>query len=227
MLKDPTGQLFTNLLDENGNLLLHVDDGSNAVFKLTGTDQKKDYFKFDAWSDQGGVNQISLQGLIAGSQDYVMNYFTKCNQAVNFVGRTFNAALEGMGMSAIGGDAVNGNFLANDIAAQLATSGATSYDKAKATDISLAQTAAEAGGFVVGTEKGHVLSLTTGEFNLTRHYNGTPELFLYPQGNVANVNGSTTTGLGPNKNNSYGNIKYSYANKFYLINGMPTIIVRP
>jgi len=46
MLKDPTGQLFTNFLDKEGNLISHVDDGSNAVFQLTGDNKTNEYFKF-------------------------------------------------------------------------------------------------------------------------------------------------------------------------------------
>jgi RHS repeat-associated protein len=236
---DPTGELFTKFLDKDGNVIMDVDDGSNAVFQVTGTDATKDYFKFIGWDDQSGVNKINLSGLIAGSQDYVMNSFTKCNQAVNFVGRTYNAVLEQMGTRAESGYIVNQNFLANEISQQLLNSQIFSYEKTEE-GIKSAQVAAEAGNLVIGTASGHVNMLTTGTFNITRYQNGTTTTFSYQSGQVANVNGRTTTSigpdknLGPNQNNSYYPIKNSHITALYPIYReirvrflLPTIFVYP
>ena len=88
-LVDPDGEQLTDFKDKNGNLIIHTEDGSNAVFKLTGTNLTNEYFAFDGYSDQGGSNEISIQGLIAGAQVYALDNHIYCNQAVNFVGRTF------------------------------------------------------------------------------------------------------------------------------------------
>jgi hypothetical protein len=229
---DPTGQQYTKFLDQDGSVIMDVADGSNAVFQLTGTDPTKDYFQFKGWEDQGGVDEISLPGLIAGTQDYVMNYFTKCNQSVNFVGRTYNAALEKMGMSANGGSIVNGNFLANDISQKLSKLGITSFENTTE-GITSAVALAEAGNLVIGSVSGHVNTVTTGNFQITRHKNGTSTAFDYKSGQVANVNGRTTSAigldknLGPNGNNSYYPIKSSHITTLYPISVNPIIFTLP
>jgi hypothetical protein len=229
---DPTGMFLTNFEDADGNVMLHVEDGSNATFRLTGTNQTNSSFQFVGYSDQGGEDAINMAGLIAGAQDYVMNNYTQCNQAVNFVGRTYNSALNTLGTSATGADAVNYNFLANDIAGRLSNSQASSFDKK--TESSSAQAAAASGNLVVGTVSGHVNMVTTQDFTITRYAkNGTSSTFDYRGGRIANVNGGTTTGLGPNKNNAYYPIEYSHVTKFYSINRninricLPTFNVRP
>src|SRR5690554_6892765 len=43
VLVDPNGENFTNFVDEDGNLIKHIDDGSNAVFRQTGSGTGKHY----------------------------------------------------------------------------------------------------------------------------------------------------------------------------------------
>ncbi len=216
-LVDPDGEEMTKFEDENGNLILHVNDMSNAVFRLTGTNPRNNRFEFVGYSGQGGTNAIDMAGLIAGSQDYVMNNFIYCNQAVNFVGRTYNSILKKMGSSAEGGDVINGDLLANNIGATLASLSVPSYSNTN-DERNLAQLASEQGFLVVGTVNGHVNMVTTGNFDIVRYKDGIPQpAFSYKSGQVANVNGSTTTGMGPNSNNRYYNMKYSHVEMFYVI----------
>ncbi len=129
ILVDPDGrEINTDFKDKKGNIIIHVEDGSNAVFQLTGSNQTNEYFKFIGFSDQGGKNKINLNGLIAGAQDYVLNNYSHCNQAVNFVGRTYNSILLQGGYSIIGGKAIHYNNMANNIVSLLRTSGVSSYD---------------------------------------------------------------------------------------------------
>ncbi len=213
---------MTDFEDEKGNIILHVEDGSNAVFKLTGNNQTDSYFKFIGYSDQGGSNMISMAGLIAGSQDYVMNNYSHCNQAVNFVGRTYNAVLNRVGATAEGGSAVNENKMANDISKNLANSQSTSYNN-NSTNWDNIIKAANQGNLVIGTVSGHVNMVTTGNFKITRYAKDrTTTTFDYQEGNVANVNGhvqptSLTRGLGGSGKNSYYPMKNSHVTKFYSL----------
>ena len=214
---DPDGMLATDFLDKNGNKIMHIEDGSNAVFKLSGNNQTDESFQFAGeYSDQGGTNEVSVEGAIAGAQEYVMNNYTDCNRAVNFVGRTFESAAESNGSSVTGIENVNGNKFANEIGSGLATSSAQA--DAKVVSINEAKTAAASGDLVVGTAPGHVVTMTTKDFVITKfNKDGSSRQIDYKGGQIANVNGSTTTGLGPNKNNSYQNPNYAYVKKLYSL----------
>jgi RHS repeat-associated protein len=93
---DPNGMDLTDYRDESGKLIEHKDDGSNAVFQLTSfsksqTDlsERKKYFKFTGFSDQGGKNEINSIATRAWVQAYIVNSpifsegkNTYCNLAV-------------------------------------------------------------------------------------------------------------------------------------------------
>jgi len=208
---DPDG--LTDFKAQDGTLISTVHDGSNAVFVLVGTNQTNSYFEFSHYD--GEENGICIQGVIAGAQDYVMNNYTQCNRAVNFVGRTYNAVV---GITDGGGDAVNRNLLANAMGDELSNAQIISADK-DAAGIELMISEAAAGKFVVGVAPGHVNMVTTLDFTITRYAkDGTSSVFEYKGGLIANVNGKVTAnGLGPNKNNSYYPIKNSHITKLYSI----------
>jgi len=171
---DPTGQLFTNFLDKEGNLIQHIDDGSNAVFQLTGKNRSDEYFKFTNYDEkQGGKNEVNVQTVIDFTQDYtrerytsklvekvnkegqlVKEWETNCNRGTYLIAKSVNSALEqigaGFNMSTFEGS--NGALFASDIAKNLARS----YS---AVTLFEAQTAAKQGGFVVGGWSSHAFTL--------------------------------------------------------------------
>jgi hypothetical protein len=213
---DPDGMGMTDFLDKDGNKIMHINDGSNAQFQLTGTNQTNEYFEFKGFSDQGGSNDISLQGAIAGAQDYVINNYTHCNQAVNFVGRTYESAVEATGTTAVGVESVNKNSLANTITTNLADAKSGAIPE---TTISSAQTSAHSENLVVGASGGHVVTMTTKTFEIEKYGKdgSIVSKTQSPGGVIANVNGSTTSGLGPNKNNSYQNPNWQKNMNWYSI----------
>ena len=95
-LVDPNGEDFTNFEDENGNLIKHIDDGSNAVFKLTGakTSLHYEFSRFD--NSQGGENEVNLttaiqeQQILNDGNQYLAehNNNTYCNYATQNVLKT-------------------------------------------------------------------------------------------------------------------------------------------
>jgi RHS repeat-associated protein len=201
VLVDPDGRSFTNFVDENGNLISHVEDGSNAVFKLTGSNHTNQSFQFAGFSDQKGTNNINVQGVIAGAQDYVNNNYTQCNQAVNFVGKSYESAIKATGASAPGIENVTGNKCADPIGKGLkASSGVKEMGMNSITE---AKSSAHAGDLVVGYIEGHVTTMTTNDFNITRYdKKGNSSVFKYKGGMIVNVNGgerprSEYKGLGP------------------------------
>ena len=65
---DPDGRSMTDFYDENDNLVSHVEDGSNAVFKQTGSGAKE-YYKFSGFDEnQGGENKINSTTAIQQQQ---------------------------------------------------------------------------------------------------------------------------------------------------------------
>ena len=211
---DPDGMEMTDFKDKEGNLITHVQDGSNAVFQLTGNNKTDEYFKFTGeYSNQGGKNEVSVEGAVAGAQDYVINNYTKCNQAVNFVGKTYESAANAAGASIEGIGNFNGNKFANEI-----TSGLEKSDAIKETSINNAKTSAASGNLVVGTAPGHVTTMTPQDFVLTRYGNdGSTTKVDFKGGQIVNVNGNTRSGLGPNKSNSYQNPEFSYVKTLYSL----------
>jgi len=162
---DPTGQLFTNFLDKEGNLIQHIDDGSNAVFQLTGKNKTDEYFKFAGYDEkQGGSNIINLASAIQGAQSYTLNNYTSlindkgvctetyCNYGTMNIAKTYQSAVNAAGMttniSDINGSAttIGSNLSKSEVVKSLAT-------------LSDAKKAAKEGGLVIGYWTGHVFTL--------------------------------------------------------------------
>ncbi|MDP1726651.1 MAG: DUF6443 domain-containing protein [Bacteroidota bacterium] len=57
-LTDPDGRNETDFQDKDGNLIEHVEDGSNAVFQQTGKGVDLHY-EFKKYNDQGGKDEIN------------------------------------------------------------------------------------------------------------------------------------------------------------------------
>ena len=204
---DPDGMEMTDFKDKLDNLVARVKDGSNAVFKLTGDNKTNEYFEFTGeYSNQGGKNEVSVEGAIAGAQDYVTNNYDKCNQSVNFVGRTFESATEAQGKTVDNIEIVNGNSFAKGITNDLANKIAAEKSVASA------QESAANGNLVVGANGRHVVTMTTKTFDITR-FDATGKVVENKQiggGKIANVNGSVQPfNIGPGKINSFQNPKYS------------------
>jgi len=214
-LVDPEGESATNFRDQDGNLIIHVEDGSNAEFKLNGSNQAYSSFSFNGYSDQGGTNEINLSGVIAGAQYYVVNNFKYCNQAVNFIGKTYYSSLNEMDYFVSGLGVFCHNYGSFDIETSLKKRDLNSFAKS---DINQAVNRAAEGNLVVGCASGHVLTLTTGNFIISDFSNGGTKEFQYKSGQVANVNGrATPNGMGPNKCNNFYDVKWAYATDFYII----------
>ena len=115
-LVDPNGEDYTNFEDENGKLLKHIEDGSNAVFKLnrspivknakTGKFEKNNnaYFAFSRYDQsQNGVDEVNVQSVIDYAQTYTRKTFTAdgkttyCNYAAKFIALSFNSAVTELG----------------------------------------------------------------------------------------------------------------------------------
>ncbi len=76
-LIDPTGMEATRYEDENGNEIATIDDGSNAVFQLTGDSRSNQYFKFKNYDEiLGGKDEVNIQGIIDFTQDYTRENYT-------------------------------------------------------------------------------------------------------------------------------------------------------
>jgi len=203
---DSDGMEITDFKDKNDNLITHVEDGSNAVFKLRGTNQTNEYFEFTGYNNQGGKNEVSVEGATAGAQDYVTNNYTKCNQSVNFVGRTFESASKADGKSVDNIGIISGNSLAKEITSNLASK------VTPEASVASAQESAPKGNLVVGANGDHVVTMTTKTFNITR-YNTSGSIIEQKQiigGKTVNVNGSyRPTNIGPGQLNSFQNPNYS------------------
>ncbi|MDP4281645.1 MAG: RHS repeat-associated core domain-containing protein [Bacteroidota bacterium] len=204
---DPDGMEMTDFLDKNKNLITHVDDGSNAVFQLTGNNKTDEYFKFTGeYNNQGGKNEVSVEGAVAGAQDYVTNNYDKCNQSVNFVGRTYESANKAEGKTIDNIGIVNGNSVAATINSDL-TNKATPEKS-----VTSAQESAAKGNLVVGANEKHVVTMTTKTFDITR-YNASGSIIEQKQiigGKTTNVNGTPRpTNIGPGQKNSFQDPKYS------------------
>ncbi len=211
---DPDGMGMTDFKDKDDNLIAHVEDGSNAIFKLTGTNQTNESFEFAGYNDQGGENEVSVEGAIAGAQDYVTNNYTNCNQSVNFVGRTYESATEAQGKTVDNIGIVNGNSTASVITSELASKGTP-----EATVVSAQESAAK-GNLVVGANGKHVVTMTSKTFDITR-YNTSGSVVEQKQivgGQIANVNGSPRpNNIGPEQRNSFQPASYQKDLKWYSL----------
>ena len=124
---DPNGEDYTNFEDENGKLPEHIEDGSNAVFKLnrspivknakTGKFEKNNnaYFAFSRYDQsQNGIDEVNVQSVIDYAQTYTRKTFTAdgkqtyCNYAAKFIALSFNSAV-----TELGGVDMNVGFLTN------------------------------------------------------------------------------------------------------------------
>ncbi|MDD4439680.1 MAG: RHS repeat-associated core domain-containing protein, partial [Tissierellia bacterium] len=105
---DPTGQTLeegepTDFKDDQGNLIKHVDDGSNAVFTQTGSGVNKHYAFTDYDESQGGTNDVNLETAIQEQQQlnndnpsFQQNgNSTYCNYATQNVMKTVASTPEG------------------------------------------------------------------------------------------------------------------------------------
>ncbi len=198
---DPDGMEVTDFLDKDGNKILHVEDGSNAVFQIKGNDKTDESFEFTGeYSNQGGKNEVSVEGAVAGAQDYVTNNYEKCNQAVNFVGRTYESATQVEGKTVDNIGIVTGNSTAATINSDLANK--VTPEKS----VTSAQESAAKGNLVVGARESHVVTMTTKTFDITR-YNTSGSVVEQKQivgGQITNVNGGVReTNFGPGKKNSF------------------------
>jgi RHS repeat-associated protein len=212
---DPDGMEMTDFLDKDGNKILHVEDGSNAVFQLTGNDKTDESFEFTReYSDQGGKNEVSVEGAVAGAQDYVTNNYDKCNQAVNFVGRTYESATQAEGKTVDNIGIVTGDSKAATINSDLVSK--VTPEKS----VTSAQESAAKGNLVVGASESHVVTMTTKTFDITR-YNTIGSVVEQKQivgGQITNVNGGVReTNFGPGKKNSFQPVSWQKNLKWYSL----------
>jgi RHS repeat-associated protein len=212
---DPDGMEMTDFLDKDGNKILHVEDGSNAVFQLTGNNKTDENFKFTGeYSDQGGKNEVSVEGAVAGAQDYVTNNYDKCNQSVNFVGRTYESATQAESKTVDNIGIVTGDSKAATINSDLASK--VIPEKSA----SSAQESAAKGNLVVGASESHVVSMTTKTFDIIR-YNTSGSVIEQKQivgGQITNVNGSVReTNFGPGQKNSFQPVSWQKDLKWYSL----------
>ena len=120
-LVDPDGEEITDFKDALGNLIKHIEDGSDAVFILQNAlwdAEKKQmvdkngktikpnnaFFKFS----EGAQNEINIETIINFSQGFCKDAYTKdnntyCNFATGFIIKSFVSACESKGMT-IDGD---------------------------------------------------------------------------------------------------------------------------
>lgn len=184
---DPDGMLFTDFLDREGNKVAHVDDGSNAVFKETGTGTNTHY-EFEGYSNQGKGNVDAVTDQVVESviqeqqnanlrnpslqQDYnagkgTYSGPTHCNQALQNVQRAIESAYGEMGIETTAFTSGRANTIASDLAAG-------TYPNYVAATRDEAATAAKNGGLAIvawenptlnkdGTQQpGHVASFSVG-----------------------------------------------------------------
>ncbi len=117
---DPDGMAATDFLDEEGNLVKHVADGSNAVFQQTGEGQNLHY-EFKEYNGNGteinensfviGKNEVNVTTAIQEQQNLNMGNpalqektvdgqtYTFCNQATYNVIQTTESAIGPVGLN--------------------------------------------------------------------------------------------------------------------------------
>jgi len=188
---DPLGDDPSNFEDKDGNVVKHVDDGSNAVFKQTGkgVDQHYEFKGYDA--KQGGKNEVTPQAVTSAIQEQqnlnmanpALQQFangpadkdTHCNQATQDILKTASSAL-GIDIN------VTGN--ANSMVATLKSGGNSNFSIG---DYKAAVENANNGGLslagVTEAGHGHILTFSVGE-NIKK-------------GQVANIGPKQYTGFVP------------------------------
>jgi len=180
---DPDGESITDFLDKDKNLIKHIDDGSNAVFQLTGENRSQEYFKFTGYDvKQGGANEVNVQSVIDFTQDYTRETYTSkfqgyktdekgnvlndnsgkpiekwetyCNFATHNIAKSVNSALEQLG-SGFDMKIFEGTW--GSLSPKDMIKNLT--DSYPAVDLSKAQEVAKQGGFVVGGWDSHIFTL--------------------------------------------------------------------
>jgi RHS repeat-associated protein len=165
---DPKGLSATNFEDADGNLIKHVDDGSNAVFKLQNAPVKSSrgeaHFKFVGYENQGGADEININTVIDYSQEYTRDNFTNdangttyCNRATQFIAKSFASAAEAAGYSIDGLDFTTGR--ANDMRTNFPES-LRLNTHGDAVDAATKTVNGKNLNLVIGSISGHVLTFT-------------------------------------------------------------------
>ena len=163
---DPDGMEMTDFKDKDGNLIQHIEDGSNAVFQLTGDSRSEEYFKFTGYDEnQEGENTVNVESAIKGAQDYTLENYTSvinsetkkatttyCNYGTMNIAKTYESAIEATGRTTDISD-IKGS--ARAIGDNLSKSEAVK----SAADLPAAKKAASEGSLVVGYWPGHVFTL--------------------------------------------------------------------
>ncbi|MBR1718174.1 MAG: RHS repeat-associated core domain-containing protein [Bacilli bacterium] len=170
-LIDPNGEETTDFINENGELIKHIEDGSNAVFKLhlTGKTLKfsggKAFFEFSHYDQQqGGNNDININAVIDYAQEYSRENYsadgntTYCNYATEFVTQSFVSAANAAGYEVYGNEFVKGTAIdiynANIPKELLLNNNQQAIEKARQTNNG------QNINVVIGTTPGHVLTFT-------------------------------------------------------------------
>ena len=162
---DPDGMEMTNFLDKDKKLIQHIEDGSNAVFQLTGNSRSEEYFQFTGYDEkQGGENKVNTESATKGAQDYTRENYTSdidangkctqtyCNYGTMNIAKTYESASDAAGKKVDVSD-IKGS--ARDIGDKLTTSKSVTLAK----DLSTAQKSAKDGSLVIGYYTGHVFTL--------------------------------------------------------------------
>ena len=121
-LQDLNGEEYSDFYDEAGNLVNHVEDGSNATYQQATYYSDKKYYQFAGYDgSQGGSDQVNYESLIQESQNLVVSDRafsaagdqTWCNQGFFSIVKSIESA-SGTTLWPYGAD-VNANFIAEHI----------------------------------------------------------------------------------------------------------------
>ena len=211
---DPDGMRASDFLDKDGNLVKHINDGSNAVFQQTGEGATLHYELTDKYSDQGGVDKVTEKAVTSAIQEQqnlnndnsslqqAGSGATHCNIATQNVQKTVE--------SATGKEGVTTTGKANEMASSLSSSNVY-----KSVTQATAEKSAADGNLVVvafkNTEKdskgnlrsGHVATLSVGD-NIHK-------------GKLANIGTKGSTGFVPIKGSSNAAFRAKHEVKYYII----------
>lgn len=169
-LTDPLGDT-TNFVDKNNNLVKHVEDGSNAVFKQTGSGTDLHYELNGYDKTQKGKDNVNLTSAIQEQQNLNMQNpalqenaqgqgETHCNQSVQCVMKTVASATGNPGVLVTGDASTMTHTLENG----------KNPNYKQVTEQEAADNAKKGGLSVVGhvdAPHGHVLTYSVGE-NITK-----------------------------------------------------------
>ncbi len=211
---DPDGMLITDFLDEEGNLINHINDNSNAVFQQagSGTDLHYDFKGYNNNGGEEGKNVVNLTSAIQEQQScnkanpslQENEGVTHCNQATQDIMSTVASACKNNSI-VIGGSA-------NGMASSLISGNNSNYLKV---DKVTAEKNAKNGGLSIVTYSnptghGHIATFSVGENT--------------KKGEVANI--------GPLQYTGYVKLNQAISKdkdkNYYILlpNTLPTIIVK-